>query len=112
MYWVRRQVDTERFSSATRKRQLVVEMQGIEYHRHAFGIGYRFFEELYPLGRHFIRQVRKTGEILARPRERRGNSCPHRTVADAANDWDAARVCVEERLDDIAADSEQQVGLL
>src|SRR5258705_13535707 len=96
-----RQRDAERFSSATRERQLVVEMQGIEYHRNAFCVGHRFFEELYPLGGHFVRQVRYTGEILARPGERRGNSRPHRAVADAADDRYATLVRVEERLDDI-----------
>src|SRR5882762_4589724 len=53
-----------------------------------------------------------TGEILARPGERRGNSRPHRAVADTADDRYATLVCVEERLDDITANREQHVGLL
>ena len=107
-----RQVDAEGFSSAMGKRQLVVQMQGIEYHCNAFCIGCHFFEKLYPLSRHLIRQVRYAGEILAWPGERRGHSRPHGVVADAADDRYAALACLEERLDDVTSHREQHVGLL
>src|SRR5687768_2622473 len=95
-----------------RKRHLVVEVQGMEYRRNAFCIGCDFFEELYPLGRHLIRQPRYTGEILARPGERCGDSRSYRVVARAADDRYAALAGVEERLVDLTADPEQHVGLL
>ena len=53
---MRRQLDAESASAAARERQLVVEMQRIEYRRHASCIGRRFFGNPHPLGRHFIRQ--------------------------------------------------------
>src|SRR5688500_7759087 len=107
-----RQADAERFSSATRKRQLAVEMQVIEYHRNAFCIGCDFFEELYPPGRHLICQERYTGEILARPGERRGDPRPHRVVADAADDRYAALAGIKERLVHVTANPQQHVRLL
>ena len=44
--------------------------------------------------------------------KRQGNSRPHRVIANATDDGYAAFACLEQRLDNIAADGDQKVGLL
>ena len=87
-------------------------MLGIKYHRNAPCVGCHFFEEFHPLGRHFIREKRDPGEILAWPSQRHGNSRAHRVIANATDDGYVAFACLEQRLDNITANGEQKVGLL
>ena len=112
VYWVGRWLDAERFSSAPRKCHFVVEMLRIKYHRNTSCVGCHFFEEFHPLRRHFIREKRDPGEILAWPSQRHGNSRAHRAIANATDDGYAAFACIEQRLDSITANGEQKVGLL
>ena len=87
-------------------------MLGIKYHRKAPCVGCHFFEKLHLLGRHFIREKRDHGEIRTWLAQRQGNSCAHRAIADATDDWYAAFACLEQRLDNITANGEQKIGLL
>ena len=87
-------------------------MLRIKYHRNAPYVGCHFLEEFHSPGRHFIREIRDTGEILAWPSKRQGNSRTHRVIADATDDGYAPFTCLEQRLDNITADGDQKVGLL
>src|SRR5262245_5467570 len=107
-----RQLDAERLSPTPRKGHLIIEMLRIKYYRNALCVGCHLFEEFHSLGRHFIRQKCNAGEILTWPSQRVGNSRAHRAIANATDDGYAAFACLEQRLDNIAADGEQKVGFL
>src|SRR6478672_2230171 len=64
-------------------------MLRIEYYRNALCGRRRFLEEFHPLGRHFIREERDPGEILAWPRERYGNFRTHGAIATTTDDRDS-----------------------
>src|SRR5882762_3090380 len=99
-------------TASPRERHLVVEMLGIKYHRNTPCIGRHFPDEFYPLGGHFIREIRDPGKILAWPSKSHRNSCPHWAIADPTDNGYAAFTCLEQRLDNITTNGEQKVGIL
>jgi hypothetical protein len=87
-------------------------MLRIEYYRNALCGRRCFLEEFHPLGRHFIREERDPGEILAWPRKRYGDFCTHGAIATTTDDRDCAFASLEQWLDHISANGEQNIRLL
>src|SRR3954468_16949565 len=87
-------------------------MLGIPDDRNALCVGGHLLQQLHSLGCHFVRDECDAGKILAGPSEGPGEFRAYRIVTDTANDRDAAFARVEDRLHDVAANREQQIGPL
>ncbi len=87
-------------------------MLRIEYHRNLPDVGCHLLEQFFPLRRHFIRKKRDPSEVLTWLSKRHGKSRPDRAIANATDEGYATFTCLKQWLDNITADSEQNVGPL